>query len=1027
MAGKTPAVFVSVSALLLAAVLVGWAAAITPLPGDSQPDGAVDGLDYDRWSLNYKATGVPKWSEGGYTVGNFNEDNTVDGLDYNIWSLNYGRYRCLAVKDVGLSEVGVERDYNMGAAQKIKLKVLQEFGLADFNVQPLVGKVVTSAKLYVKPAGGGRLNLNDGTDLRWLTVSTISHDWVEGLSTGYGTDPVGHGATFNESSYQRDNWGFSGAKVWDVILGNGNTLRCDLWMQPAPGRPGWQEVTLDPRLVQAMVAGASHGLALMDGSTWYGVNNYISARESGNGPYLEVVAATSDTAAPAAPTELAVQPALNGATATLGALQVSLRVPADAFSYDVTVNGEAVQRWQIPFAAAGGTVQTFVLRDLPPGAGATVTVKAVDAAGNASPAAIAAGTVGPALIVPELPAFPFQPVAGPPKALGTAAVWAFPEVTKVDPVTKAVLHEQVATDFCQANPVWEGSTGTIRLAAARGEIVSFQLAIEGALAACRIEIGSLTGPGQIPNTGAKLWRNWYVQRESEYALPQALGQDFTLPFADNAVVGQTLQAFTVDLHVPKTTPAGDYQGEVLLTAGTDELSLPLKIKVYGAMIPDDVHFDPELNCYGGPGTAGSTQFKDSFRLAHYHRCTINRVPYGQSGNVHSDWVPTIAGDGHVTNWSTFDAHLGGLLDGSWFAANPRPNVPVPVLYLPLFEGWPLNFLDHYDPGPGIPINGDNDLDKLHHDTMAKPIEEAMDETFKAAFQNCAADFVAHFASKGWNRTIMEFYLNNKPSWGYTMWTLDEPTEYLDWAALNFFGRLYKQAVNDPEAYTADFHARLYEQGLAAMDRGRPTFLFRGDISRPMWQGSVSDGIINIMYVGGIYPSVTRLLADAVGRQPVTLNWYGSCNAVNQSNWGSAVWCLKAFALNGNGVLPWQSLAGSDAMTAYDTNGLIINAGSYGVAIASYRVHALRRGAQDCELLRLLQLMNGWSREHCGMLVSQKVPLTSQFPTNPDPIYGTLTSQGFCEMKEGVLQLLEGPELGKSARPSRGRGAGVRSR
>jgi hypothetical protein len=69
---------------------------------------------------------------------------------------------------------------------------------------------------------------------------------------------------------------------------------------------------------------------------------------------------------------------------------------------------------------------------------------------------------------------------------------------------------------------------------------------------------------------------------------------------------------------------------------------------------------------------------------------------------------------------------------------------------------------------------------------------------------------------------------------------------------------------------------------------------------------------------------------------------------------------------------------------------------------------LRRGAQDAELLRLLQLKNGWSREHCGLLVAQKVPLTSYFPQNPDPIYGTLTSQGFCEMKEGVLQLLELP-------------------
>ena len=42
-----------------------------------------------------------------------------------------------------------------------------------------------------------------------------------------------------------------------------------------------------------------------------------------------------------------------------------------------------------------------------------------------------------------------------------------------------------------------------------------------------------------------------------------------------------------------------------------------------------------------------------------------------------------------------------------------------------------------------------------------------------------------------------------------------------------------------------------------------------------------------------------------------------------------------------------------------------------------RVHALRRGAQDTELLRLLQLKNGWSREHVGLLAAQRVPLTAQ--------------------------------------------------
>ena len=170
------------------------------LAGDVNLDGSVDGLDYTIWSNNY-GTG-DTWQEG-----DLNGDGTTDGLDYVLWSNNFGTVRRPANKDVWLSSVGAERDYNMGAATRIKLKIYQEFGIIDFDVSPLAGKTITSAKLYVRPAGGGGLNLNDGTDLRWLTVSTVSHEWVEGLSASHAPDPAGHGATFNESSWGLEDWG----------------------------------------------------------------------------------------------------------------------------------------------------------------------------------------------------------------------------------------------------------------------------------------------------------------------------------------------------------------------------------------------------------------------------------------------------------------------------------------------------------------------------------------------------------------------------------------------------------------------------------------------------------------------------------------------------------------------------------------------------------------------------------------------------------------------------------------------------
>ena len=50
------------------------------LPGDSNLDGIVDGLDFIAWN-NAKFTAVAAWSQG-----DFNADGVVDGLDFIIWN-----------------------------------------------------------------------------------------------------------------------------------------------------------------------------------------------------------------------------------------------------------------------------------------------------------------------------------------------------------------------------------------------------------------------------------------------------------------------------------------------------------------------------------------------------------------------------------------------------------------------------------------------------------------------------------------------------------------------------------------------------------------------------------------------------------------------------------------------------------------------------------------------------------------------------------------------------------------------------
>ncbi len=52
----------------------------TPIPGDANDDGSVDGTDYTIWADNVGRKNV------GFSHGDFNLDGIVDGADYTIWA-----------------------------------------------------------------------------------------------------------------------------------------------------------------------------------------------------------------------------------------------------------------------------------------------------------------------------------------------------------------------------------------------------------------------------------------------------------------------------------------------------------------------------------------------------------------------------------------------------------------------------------------------------------------------------------------------------------------------------------------------------------------------------------------------------------------------------------------------------------------------------------------------------------------------------------------------------------------------------
>ena len=255
-----------------------------------------------------------------------------------------------------------------------------------------------------------------------------------------------------------------------------------------------------------------------------------------------------------------------------------------------------------------------MIRDLQPDTKLKLEIRAMSRTGEFSSIVKATGRSSakleiPSIVIPELKS------ASTKNELeiysGEMQLWAFPEVSKIDPITGDLIDESCTGDYRLANCVWNADSNSVKLLAARGEIVAFQLAIQRLkehLKNVRVEFSDLSGKtGIIPKSKIKAYRNWYVKEngwQQEYAIP--FSESFSIPTEDNDVDGQKNQSLYIDLHIPKETEPGLYSGEIFVSAdGISKISLKLQVKVYDVIIPDKLNFDPMLNYYGGRGKGGT--------------------------------------------------------------------------------------------------------------------------------------------------------------------------------------------------------------------------------------------------------------------------------------------------------------------------------------------------------------------------------------------------------------------------------------
>jgi hypothetical protein len=850
-------------------------------------------------------------------------------------------------RDTWVSEVGREADGNNGAAPRLKLKSIQEMTLLDFDPAPLKGRVITAAALHLKLAGE--------TPLRRVTVAGVGAEWFEGTGINYARQPGA--ATFRHRRYPDLPWSNTrpGGDLCYVILGNGGTTWAMADATGATAPDAWQTVAVSPRVVAACVAGLSHGFLVFDdtGSEWSRrgdrfdfhlfPNRFVFSRDQNraSAPHLTVRLGPEDHQPPGAPTDLKAESHdLPPGEAIVSWVTPRDHGPAGTLGFVATIDGRPVPRELIPLAGAPGARVDMHLRDLglDDRTAVQLSVRAVDGAGNIGAVTTCAvrfsGRINNAL--PSrmfcLPGAAGSPPLSLPK-LGSAEVAVIDELDKVHLRTGELVPPQPAV-YLRRNHLWDASTRTIDLHAARNEFVAFQVLARGRTGDLRPE---LTFEGQ---PGDKIQAYF-----GHYHLVPTPGGPFPDPIVPLGIAapgsrGQIqTQSLHVELYVPHDAVADVHRGSLTIRSSGESLRLAVSLTVWDFTLPDHLSFLPEMNCYGLADNE-----RAYYRLAHRHRTVLNRLPYNQNGRVQDGCAP--GWDGKRLDWTKWDRRFGTLLDGTAFADLPRKGVPVECFYLPLHENWPSPMEGNY--------NG------CYWADLAFP------ESYRQAFVSASRQFAEHLRDKGWNETLFQGLLNNKNNFklagwsrGSSPWLLDEPASFQDFWALRYFALAFHEGINQARA----------SKGLESF----PRMVYRADISRPQWRRDALDGLLDYHVVGSAMRQYPRLVFDRKRRFGEIVVEYGSTNPIQASNLQPVGWSLDAWSLGADGVLPWQTIGTSESWNRGDELALFYPLPDGGV-VPSVRLKAYRRGQQDVEYLTLWARENRLPRWAVGQAVRESLHL-----------------------------------------------------
>lgn len=849
--------------------------------------------------------------------------------------------RLPVVQDNSIVMVDGEWSENAGSSGRIRIKGNQHIVAISFDLSAVQGKTIRKAELICHASA---------ETISAVTISTIATPWEEMRSTGLTAGIQGI-----------DGWGYPGARFPAVTGGNAFTLVHQTASPPRDGAYHW-EIPAD--MVHAMASGVAFGLAIHEHDANYGRNPSIYSREqSGKQPYLSVEFEDQSDAAPLPPTDLKLLP-VDGRSARL-----TLKSPARGFSYQVAIDGQPLGRQNIPLVGAGKT-QTIFLRDLPdavakPGMH-TVQVVTLNRTGQSAKPVTVRGNLF-SVESPRLPKVTFPPAATP----AVPGLSVIPITDKYDRNGKPV--GELPEDYRTHNSLFDGQR--LRLTAAAGEVVGFQVLLRGAgevSLQCRLD---------RLNCRVDLFRAVHVPAEGR-EIPDPL-----VPLPETLrLKSDTDEAVFVDVYVPFDAAAGEYAGRLIVSDGRE---VPISLTVLPVGLPRKASFLCEMNSYGLPDHVDT--YYALQQVAYDHRVHANILHYSHNtaapGARKSNLDMRLRSGRRMDNkrydavepgakqayWDDFVEAFGPYLDGSCFQDGHRGPIPAPGFYLTFHESWPLNCRAYF--------NGDPDAYRAFAD---HPV-------YAETYVNVLADFARVAKSKGWTETGFQVYFNNKGSLAEMQkapWILDEPAAFWDYRALQYYGELTDRGRHGADEVHIDYR----------IDISRPEYC-RGQLAgrRDLWIVSSS-----------AFQNYRRLVTDRMEQDGLQAWVYGTSNPVHESNRQLQAWALDAWRDGATGLVPWQTVDKSgQALRRADQLGLLIfdqDTKGNTVIRHSTRLKAYREAEQLIEYLILVQQRHRWSPSQMKTFIDHYVQLSGSVRKQNDDDAGTAEYDGPALLRIDALRL-----------------------